>query len=190
MADTKISALPAITVPALTDEIPVNQGGTTKKETIAQILGLGIQRVTRVISSAEILAIAVTPITLLSAPGADLYYIPLLFSASINYAGVAYAGGNGFALYYGTVASNFGVGTGSVPTAMYTPIANLLAATADAQFSLYPGGSLAANMLSGTTVYSALATNYVNKALTFVGDAVTLGTSPVTVDLIYITKSV
>lgn len=37
MADTKISALPAVTTPATTDEIPVNQGGSTKKETIAQI---------------------------------------------------------------------------------------------------------------------------------------------------------
>lgn len=31
MADAKISALPAVTVPAMTDEIPVNQGGATKK---------------------------------------------------------------------------------------------------------------------------------------------------------------
>ena len=38
MADTKISALTAVTTPADTDEIPVNQGGTSKKETRAQIL--------------------------------------------------------------------------------------------------------------------------------------------------------
>ena len=37
MADAKISALPAVTTPATTDEFPVNQGGTTKKETLAQI---------------------------------------------------------------------------------------------------------------------------------------------------------
>ncbi len=42
MADAKISALPAVTVPALTDEIPVNQAGTTKKETISQVLSLGL----------------------------------------------------------------------------------------------------------------------------------------------------
>lgn len=37
MADTKISALTAVVTPATTDEFPVNQGGTSKKETIAQI---------------------------------------------------------------------------------------------------------------------------------------------------------
>lgn len=38
MADTKISALTAVTAPALTDEFPLNQGGTSKKvslETLA-----------------------------------------------------------------------------------------------------------------------------------------------------------
>lgn len=38
MADTKISALTAVTTPAGTDEFPVNQGGTSKKVTLAQIL--------------------------------------------------------------------------------------------------------------------------------------------------------
>lgn len=38
MADTKISALTAVTTPADTDEIPCNQGGTTKKLTRAQVL--------------------------------------------------------------------------------------------------------------------------------------------------------
>lgn len=38
MADTKISALTAVTTPASTDEFPVNQGGTSKKVTLAQIL--------------------------------------------------------------------------------------------------------------------------------------------------------
>ena len=37
MADTKISALTAVTTPAGTDELPVNQGGTSKKETLAQV---------------------------------------------------------------------------------------------------------------------------------------------------------
>lgn len=35
MADTKFSALPAVTVPASTDEFGVNQGGTSKKVTLA-----------------------------------------------------------------------------------------------------------------------------------------------------------
>jgi hypothetical protein len=38
MADVKISALPASTTAALTDQIPVNQGGTTNRDTIQQLL--------------------------------------------------------------------------------------------------------------------------------------------------------
>lgn len=38
MADTKISALTAVTTVATTDEFPVNQGGASKKMTLAQIL--------------------------------------------------------------------------------------------------------------------------------------------------------
>ena len=37
MADTKVSALPAVTTPAGTDEFPVNQAGTSKKLTLAQV---------------------------------------------------------------------------------------------------------------------------------------------------------
>lgn len=37
MADSKTSALTAVVTPAGTDEFPVNQGGTSKKETLAQI---------------------------------------------------------------------------------------------------------------------------------------------------------
>ena len=40
MADTKISALPAVTTPASTDEFAVAQGGTSKKETRAQLHAL------------------------------------------------------------------------------------------------------------------------------------------------------
>lgn len=39
MADTKISALTAVGTPAGTDEIPVNQGGVTKKLTLSQVNG-------------------------------------------------------------------------------------------------------------------------------------------------------
>lgn len=37
MADTKISALPAVVTPAGTDEFAVNQAGTSKKLTLAQV---------------------------------------------------------------------------------------------------------------------------------------------------------
>lgn len=38
MADSKVSALPAVTTPASTDEFPVNQGGTSKKVTLATLI--------------------------------------------------------------------------------------------------------------------------------------------------------
>lgn len=41
MADTKISALTAVTLPTGTQEVPVNDSGTTKKVTLAQIWGAG-----------------------------------------------------------------------------------------------------------------------------------------------------
>lgn len=41
MADTKISALTAVTTLAATDEFGVNQGGTSKKATLAQISPIG-----------------------------------------------------------------------------------------------------------------------------------------------------
>ena len=39
MADTKVSALPAVSTPAGTDEFPVNQGGASKKMTLSQVVG-------------------------------------------------------------------------------------------------------------------------------------------------------
>lgn len=39
MSDTKISALTAVSTPATTDEFAVNQGGSSKKITLSQILG-------------------------------------------------------------------------------------------------------------------------------------------------------
>ena len=37
MADTKVSALTAVATPALTHEFPVNESGTSKKETLTQV---------------------------------------------------------------------------------------------------------------------------------------------------------
>lgn len=45
MADTKISALTAVGTPALTDELAVNQGGTSKKLTVQQIADLLFKRI-------------------------------------------------------------------------------------------------------------------------------------------------
>lgn len=43
MADTKVSGLTAVAAALTTHEIPVNEAGTSKKVTIAQILALGAQ---------------------------------------------------------------------------------------------------------------------------------------------------
>ncbi len=69
MADTKISDLPAVTTPAATDEFAVNQGGTSKKETRAQI---------HTLESGEHLVLpaesdAVTPTITLGVSGSGIY---------------------------------------------------------------------------------------------------------------------
>lgn len=52
MVDSKISALTAVTTPAGTDEIPINQGGTNKKLTLSQ-LNAYIEPLTSVATSAS-----------------------------------------------------------------------------------------------------------------------------------------
>jgi hypothetical protein len=55
VADTKVSGLTAVTTPASTDEFPINQAGTSKKETMAQLVTylqtLGMNRVKRLNST-------------------------------------------------------------------------------------------------------------------------------------------
>jgi len=67
MADTKISALSAVTTAAATDEFPVNQGGTTLKETNAQLLTymqtVGANRTTRLGSQHSISSVTGTKVT-------------------------------------------------------------------------------------------------------------------------------
>ena len=60
MADTKISALPAVTVPAATDEYPVNQGGTSKKIVLATF---GLPRVKALASTHAISSATATEVT-------------------------------------------------------------------------------------------------------------------------------
>jgi len=69
MANTKISALPSVTVPAGTDQFPVNQGGASKKVTLQQISGagglfnpVGTSRISRVDATNIQLNIGVIPL--------------------------------------------------------------------------------------------------------------------------------
>lgn len=53
MVDTKISALSAVTTPAGTDELAVNQGGTSKKATAAQIATYAAADTVNVLTSTQ-----------------------------------------------------------------------------------------------------------------------------------------
>jgi len=72
MADTKISALTAVTTPAGTDEFAVNQGGTSKKETLSQIndfIGVKTKRVATQVNSTSTTLAKVTDLDLTLAAG-------------------------------------------------------------------------------------------------------------------------
>ena len=70
MPDTKISALTAVATPAGTDELPVNQGGVSKKLTLAQIethlRSRGMPRITRLNTLHSISSVTATELTELS----------------------------------------------------------------------------------------------------------------------------
>jgi hypothetical protein len=67
MADTKVSALTAVTTPASTDELPVNQAGTSKKMTLAQLVThlqtLGMPRVKKLTAQHSISSTTGTEMT-------------------------------------------------------------------------------------------------------------------------------
>ena len=84
MADTKISALTAVTTPAGTDEFPVNQGGTSKKMTLAQIRGATLPTVISV--GAEFTGTGVPTATLPGTHAANDILILVLQSSNENLA--------------------------------------------------------------------------------------------------------
>lgn len=68
MADTKVSALTAVTTPALTDEIPVNQGGTSKRLLVSQLEDLIGLKKGRVASDHTLSATTATEVPLTPTP--------------------------------------------------------------------------------------------------------------------------
>jgi hypothetical protein len=103
MADTKVSALPAVTSAALTDEFPVNQGGVSRKETNAQVRTLmqqsGMPRVTAVGSQVTNSLITGTEVTALQQTlevGTFVFQYALIVRAAATatgvYLGVNYTG--------------------------------------------------------------------------------------------------
>lgn len=67
MADTKISALTAVTTPASGDEFAVNQGGTSKKVTLSQLVtyfqSVGANRVRKLTSDHTLASATATKMT-------------------------------------------------------------------------------------------------------------------------------
>jgi hypothetical protein len=103
MADTKVSALTPVTTPAGTDEIPVNQAGTSKKVTLAQVLaylqGLGhnrVKRVNTIHSNSTVTGTEVTDLTIALEAGTYMFeYCLITRSATITtgiYLGVNFTG--------------------------------------------------------------------------------------------------
>lgn len=112
------------------------------------------------VTSAQILALNTTPLTVLAAPGAGSAYIPWFVGAVVDFNAAAYATNTDIVFEYATSGTDIGTLTG------------ILAATADA-FSVEPSAAIAAHAM--------------NQAIQIReggGDPVT-GDSPVTVFIIY-----
>ena len=112
MANVKISALPAVTVPALTDVLPIVQGGVTKQATLSQYTAMGpiFTQVTN-FSSADILANFVG-IDVINAPGVGLISIPIAGIFEYYFNSIAYtdAVNAGMSFQYNGTAVTIGGG--------------------------------------------------------------------------------
>lgn len=141
MADTKISALTAVTTPAGTDEIAVNQAGTSKKVTLAQLLaylqGVGhnrVKRVNSIHSNSTVTGTEVTDLTIALEIGTYVFEYALIVRSATAANGI----------YLGV---NF-TGTAAVKTMMaYWPDATV-AVTAEVH-AMDDQGNLAFGIISG-----------------------------------------
>ena len=84
MANTKISALGAVATPASTDEFAVNQGGTTKKETRAQIHTLESgETLDTTAGTATLGSVTATGVTIDNTVSSHLWPAPSCFTAAL-----------------------------------------------------------------------------------------------------------
>lgn len=97
MADTKISDLTAVGTPAGTDEIPVNQAGTSKKLTLAQVASylqtVGMPRVRKLTSDHAISSATATKMTSLDTTleaGTYQFTYMLIMQSSATGTGLAF----------------------------------------------------------------------------------------------------
>lgn len=100
MADTKISALTAVVTAATTDQFAINQGGTSKMETVAQLQTLlqaanGLQKIKALSSDATVngTTTLVNITNLAMTLGAGTYYFKYMirYQTSITTTGVKFA---------------------------------------------------------------------------------------------------
>jgi len=90
MANLKISALPAVTLPVVrTAPTVVVQGGTTKRITINELTGE--YEATGTIASADILTCGTIPIELVPTPGAGFYLRVIREDVFLEYGSIPYA---------------------------------------------------------------------------------------------------
>lgn len=100
MADTKVSALTAVTTAATTDQFPVNQGGTSKMETNAQLQTLlqtanGLQKVKALASDATVngttTLVDITGLDMTLGAGTFYFKYAIRYQSALTTTGVKFA---------------------------------------------------------------------------------------------------
>ena len=187
MANVKISALPAVTVPSLTDVLPIVQGGVTKQATVNQLFSNVLQRSTVNVTAAQWKNLIAAPIQLIAAPGAGLMTIVKMFRISMTYSGTVYVGFANTGVFFGTDGTGTTISTGSAPPTMQTRLQQLIQTTASAQYMMVESQL---KQLSDLSVAST-AVLFINKAVTLAntGTNDTLGTGTFIIDVFYHTVS-
>lgn len=81
------------------DGLYINRAGTSMKATVSQLPASGstnyIHNITVSLSAAQILNLTSTPVSVLPAPGSNLYYFPLMVTFQFTYNTTTYVVGSG-----------------------------------------------------------------------------------------------
>ena len=91
MADVKISALTSAGTLAGTEVLPIVQSSSTVKATVQSVANLAVKSAKLTLSSAQILALNTTPLTIVPSPDAGKINIPLCCYFEYDYNSVAYS---------------------------------------------------------------------------------------------------
>lgn len=94
MANIKISELNEATLPLDgTEDLPIVDAGVTKRCSTQDIADLALRHTKVTLSSAQILSMVTTPVTLVAAQGAGTVIFPVSYSLRVNYGTSAYTAG-------------------------------------------------------------------------------------------------